>query len=315
MELAWFVGVDWGSQTHQACVIDVAGKLLGERAFEHGGQGLSEMADWVVSFAAGAADQVGVAIETPRGPVVESLMERGFAVHAINPKQLDRFRDRLSPAGAKDDRRDARVLASALRTDPHCLRRLEPTDPAIVELREWSRISEELTRERTRQANRMREQLWRYYPQLLAATSDDIAAPWALALWRRLPTPAAAQRVREATLAKLLQQHRIRRVDAATLRERLRAPAVRVAPGAAEAAAAHVRLVAERLVLINRQLGHARRQLDRLVHQFAEAAPAEDPDAPAETEPEPSPPPPDAAILLSLPGVGHRRPRYAACRG
>ena len=278
MELAWFVGVDWGSQTHQACVIDVAGKLLGERAFEHGGQGLSEMADWVVSFAAGAADQVGVAIETPRGPVVESLMERGFAVHAINPKQLDRFRDRLSPAGAKDDRRDARVLASALRTDPHCLRQLEPTDPAIVELREWSRISEELTRERTRQANRMREQLWRYYPQLLAATSDDIAAPWALDLWRRLPTPAAA------------------------LRERLRAPAVKVAPGAAEAAAAHVRLVAERLVLINRQLGHARRQLDRLVHQFAEAAPAEDPDAPAETEP--SPPPPDAAILLSLPGVG-----------
>ena len=272
MELAWFVGVDWGSQTHQACVIDVAGKLLGERAFEHGGQGLSEMADWVLSVAAGEADQVGVAIETPRGPVVESLMERGLAVHAINPKQLDRFRDRLSPAGAKDDRRDARVLASALRTDPHCLRRLEPTDPAIVELREWSRISEELTRERTRQANRMREQLWRYYPQLLAATSDDIAAPWALDLWRRLPTPAAAQRVREATLAKLLQQHRIRRVDAAVLRERLRAPAVRVAPGAAEAAAAHVRLVAERLVLINRQLGHARRQLDRLVHQLAEPA-------------------------------------------
>ena len=304
MKLAWFVGVDWGSQTHQACVIDVAGKLLGERAFEHGGQGLSEMADWVVSFAAGAADQVGVAIETPRGPVVESLMERGLAVHAINPKQLDRFRDRLSPAGAKDDRRDARVLASALRTDPHCLRRLEPADPAIVELREWSRISEELTRERTRQANRMREQLWRYYPQLLAATSDEVAAPWALDLWRRLPTPAAAQRVREATLAKLLQQHRIRRVDAATLRERLRAPAVRVAPGAAEAAAAHVRLLAERLVLINRQLGHARRQLDRLVHQLAEPASADDPDMPAEAEPASSNAPSDAAILLSLPGVG-----------
>ena len=304
MELAWFVGVDWGSQTHQACVSDVAGKLLGERAFEHGGQGLSEMADWILSFTAGKAEQVGVAIETPRGPVVESLMERGFAVHAINPKQLDRFRDRISPAGAKDDRRDARVLASALRTDPHCLRRLEPTDPAIVELREWSRLSEEITRERVRQANRMREQLWRYYPQLLAATSDDVAASWALALWRRLPTPVAAQRVREATLAKLLKQHRIRRVDAATLCDRLRAPAVRVAPGAAEAAAAHVRLIAERLVLVNRQLAHARSQLDRLVHQLAEAAPAEDPDAPAESEPEPSPPPPDAAILLALPGIG-----------
>ena len=94
-------------------------------------------------------------------------MERVFAVYSINPKQLDRFRDRMSPAGAKDDRRDARLLASALRTDPDCLRRLEPTDPAIVKLREWSRVGEELTRERVSLANRMRQQLWRYYPQFL----------------------------------------------------------------------------------------------------------------------------------------------------
>ena len=65
----------------------------------------------LLSFAAGDAGEVGVAIETPRGPVVESSMEHGFAVHSINPKQLDRFRDRFSPAGAKDDRQDARVLA------------------------------------------------------------------------------------------------------------------------------------------------------------------------------------------------------------
>ena len=303
LNLAWFAGVDWGSQTHQACVLDTTGKVLGERAFEHGGQGLSDMADWLCSFAAGEAGAVGVAVETPRGPVVESLMERGFAVHSINPKQLDRFRDRFSPAGAKDDRRDARVLASALRTDPHCLRRLEPTDPVIVELREWSRISEDLTRERTRLANRVREQLWRYYPQFLAAVGDDVAAPWTLELWSRLPTPAAAQRVREATLAKLLRQHRIRRLDAATLRDRLRAPAVRLAPGAAEAAAAHVRLVAERLVLVNRQLADTRRQLDRLVRELAEDAPTDDPEASSETEPT-SFEPADAAILRSLPGIG-----------
>ena len=305
LKLAWFAGVDWGSQTHQVCVLDSAGKVRGERAFEHGGAGLSEMADWLLAFAAAEeAGEIGVAVETPRGPVVESLMERGFVLHSINPKQLDRFRDRFSPAGAKDDRRDARVLASALRTDPHCLRRLEPTDPAVIELREWSRISEDLTRERTRLANRMREQLWRYYPQFLAAIGDDIAAPWTLALWRSLPTPAAAQRVRETTLAKLLKQHRIPRIDAATLRGRLRVPAVQVAPGAAEAAAAHVRLVAERLVLVNRQRVHARGQLDRLVRQFAEAAPVDAPKASAEAEPGLPEEPPDAAILMSLPGIG-----------
>jgi hypothetical protein len=32
-------------------------------------------------------------------------------------KQLDRFRDRYSVAGAKDDKRDAMVLADSLRTD------------------------------------------------------------------------------------------------------------------------------------------------------------------------------------------------------
>ena len=233
LKLAWFAGIDWGSRKHQACVLDAAGNVLGEREFEHGGAGLSQMADWLLSFAAGDEGEVGVAIETPRGPVVESLMERGFAVHSINPKQLDRFRDRFSPAGAKDDRRDARVLASALRTDPHCLRRLEPTDPAVIELREWSRLDEDLARERVRLANRMRQQLWRYYPQFLDAVDDDVAAPWALDLWQRLPTPRAGHRVREVTLTRVLKQHRIRRIDAATLRARLRAPSVKLAPGAA----------------------------------------------------------------------------------
>ena len=145
----------------------------------------------------------------------------------------------------------------------------------------------------------MREQLWRYYPQFLAAIDDDVATPWALDLWRRLPTPTAAQRVREATLARVLKQHCIGRIDAATLRGPLRAPAIRVAPGTAEAAAAHIRLVTERLALVNRQLAHARSQLDLLVRQFAEAAPAEDPNAPAEADPGPSKEP--AAAVSTAP--------------
>ena len=69
---------------------------------------------------------VAVAIEVPHGPVVDALLDRGFAVHAINPKQLDRLRDRISVAGAKDDRRDARVAAAGLRTDPHLFRPVRP---------------------------------------------------------------------------------------------------------------------------------------------------------------------------------------------
>ena len=49
MKLEWFVGVDWGTQKHQACVVDADGAVVGERAFEHGGEGLSAMADWLLS--------------------------------------------------------------------------------------------------------------------------------------------------------------------------------------------------------------------------------------------------------------------------
>ena len=98
--LEYFAGVDWGSETRQVCIVDGEGTILGERTFGHGGAGLAEMADRLVAKANAEAPVIGTAIETPHGPAVETPMERGFAVHSLNPKQLDRFRDRFSPAGA-----------------------------------------------------------------------------------------------------------------------------------------------------------------------------------------------------------------------
>ncbi len=243
----WFAGVDWGSEQHQACLLDAAGKVVGERAFAHAGAGLAALCDWLVSMA-GDSGSVAVAIEVPHGPVVDALLDRGFAVHAINPKQLDRLRDRISVAGAKDDRRDARVAASGLRTDPHLFRPVAVSDPVVVELREWSRLAEELQQERVRLANRVRQQLWRYYPQLLEL-ADDVAAEWVLELWTMAPTPDKAARLREATVAKLLKQHRIRKLDAETALGILRQPAITVAADVTEAAVLHLRSLVARLRL------------------------------------------------------------------
>src|SRR3954462_13726949 len=191
--VSWFAGVAWGSERHQVCLLDAAGQVVDERAFRHGGAGLAALCDWLLS-GAGEPGRVAVAIEVPHGPVVDALLDRGFAVHAINPKQLERLRDRVSLAGAKDDRRDARVAAGGLRTDPHLFRPVEAGDPAVIALREWSRLEEELQQERTRLSNRIRQQLWRYYPQLLAV-SDDVTAEWVLDLWTLAPTPAKAARL------------------------------------------------------------------------------------------------------------------------
>ena len=54
------------------------------------------MAVWLSSTSGRVPAQIHIAIEVPHGPVVETLIERGFKVHAINPKQMDRFRDRFT---------------------------------------------------------------------------------------------------------------------------------------------------------------------------------------------------------------------------
>jgi transposase len=292
--IEWWVGIDWASQTHRVCVLDADSKVIGERDVAHGGGELTALCDWLIEKTGAPPDRIAIAIETPHGPVVEALLERGFVLHAINPKQLDRFRDRFGPAGAKDDSRDAHVLGHSLRTDPQAYRRLAVEDPVIVELREWSRMAEDLQQERNRLANRLREQLWRYYPQALEL-SDDLAADWFLALWHQVPTPAKAAKVRKATIADILRTHRIRRIEAEEVLRILRQKPLCVAPGTVAAASAHIRIVMARLRLVNGQIRAAHRKLDELCARLEAAAPGE-PGQPAEQR--------DVAILRSLPGIG-----------
>jgi len=260
---------------------------------------LAEMADWLIATSGGAPSMIHVAIEVPHGPIVETLLERGFNVYAINPKQLDRFRDRFSPAGAKDDSRDAEVLGDALRTDMRAFRKVELAEAILVELREWSRIADDLTTDKNRLANRLREQLWRYYPQMLELEAD-ITAEWMLDLWEALPTPAKATRVRESTVKKILKDHRIRRIDAAQALAILRKPAVVVAPGTIEAATAHIRTLIASLRLVNEQLKGAHRQLEILCARLAEPVEKTDEEADAGQMSEQR----DVAILASMPGNG-----------
>jgi transposase len=294
-EAQWFAGIDWASREHRVCLVDAGGKIVGERGFAHGGAGLAELCAWLLTITGAVPAAIAVAIEVPHGPIVETLLERGFQVYAINPKQLDRFRDRFTVAGAKDDRRDAHVLGDSLRTDQHCFRRLSTEDAMVVELREWSRMTEELQQERNRLANRVREQLWRYYPQALEI-GDDLAADWFLELWAAAPTPAKAARLRESTVDRILKRHRVRRIAAAKVVSLLRQKPLTVALGTAEAASAHIRAVAQRLTLVNHQIKQAHRRLDEL---FARMAENEGESAGGQSSEQR-----DVTILRSLPGVG-----------
>jgi hypothetical protein len=171
-------------------------------------------------------------------------------------------------------------------------RNVQASDPAIVELREWSRLAEELQQDRVRLGNRLRQQLWRYYPQFLELVGD-MAAEWLLELWAMAPTPDRAMRLRPAAIARLLKRHRIRRFDAAALLTILRKPTIPVAAGVTEAAVLHIRSLVARMRLMNQEVRTAEKKLDELLQTQID-------DAGCGQDGEPS----DAAILTSLPGIG-----------
>src|SRR5215470_6691906 len=181
----FYIGLDWGTARHQVCVLDAAGRRVAEQTIAHSGAGV---AAWLAELARYApTERLAVALEVPRGAVVDALLAHGCHVYALNPKQLDRFRDRQTVAGAKDDRRDAGVLADALRTDRGAFRALQPDDPRLGPLRELTRLARELGTESTRLTNRLREQLVRSLPQVLTLcpAADE---PWLWTLLERAST-------------------------------------------------------------------------------------------------------------------------------
>lgn len=288
MSYRLLVGVDWSTTTHQVCVVDPEGTVLRELEVEHRATAITGFADELIRMAGGAPEAVAVAIERPRGGLVEALLERGLHVYSLNPKQLDRFRDRHTVAGAKDDRLDAYVLGDALRTDRARFRQVDVDDPLIVQIRELSRVHEDLRAEENRLNNRLREQVHRCAPHLLGLcpSADE---PWFWALLERVMGRGKTL-PRRRSIEKLLKEHRIRRLSAEDVHTALQEPAMNLAPGTLDAVRTHIDLLLPRLRVTRDQVKNCQKQLERLLERVAQEDDREGPS--------------DIRILGSLPGVG-----------
>jgi len=291
----WFVGIDWAADAHEVCIIDRTGHVCERREVKHTVAALQAFVDALLERAEGDPSQVAIGIEMPRGAVVELCVERGYAVYAINPKQVDRFRDRFTVAGAKDDPRDAHVIGDALRTDPQAFRLVRLDHPLVIQLREWSRLDDDLRDDLMRLTNQLRDLVYRIAPGLLVLcpAADE---PWFWGLLEAASTPAAQRRLTKRRLERLLREHRIRRLSAAELHHVLQQPSVYTAPGVVDAVSAHLLMLLPRVMLVAEQRREAKRQLARLL----DALEAEMP--PAGDQREHS----DVAIVRSMPGIGTR---------
>ena len=134
-------------------------------------------------------------------------------------------------------------------------------------LRDCSRLHGQLTADKLRLTNQVREILWRYYPQFLEIYSD-LSRLWVLELWMLAPTPHKAKHLRLSSIERLLKKHRIRCIDAKTVKQCLTAPSVAVAAATTQGAVFQLKSVIERLTVVIRQLKETQREMDRLIDEY-----------------------------------------------
>jgi len=278
-----FVGIDWSERHHDVCVMDVEGRVLAKGRVPEGVDGVGRLHEMVAAHAEEPSEVV-VGIELDRGLLVGALVAAGYAVHAVNPLSVDRYRDRHRTSGAKSDPGDARVLADLVRTDRHLHREVAGDSELAEAMKVLARAHQGLIWSRQRHLNQLRNALREFYPAALEAFGTDLASVDALAVLDVAPTPTEGRSLSTARIAAALKRggrrrritERAEEIKAALRSSQLEAPAV-VARAYGEVVRSTVRIVAEMTAQIETLAG--------------------DLDASFEGHP-------DAEILRGLPGLG-----------
>ena len=286
-----FAGFDWASDHHDVVVLDGAGKVLLELRFDDDAAGWAGFAQSLSQKLGLDLGRVAVAVETNNGPAVERLLAMGCAVYPLNPKTAERFRERKSNAGCKDDRLDALSFSDALRTDGHGWRRLKSDDPITQELRLLCRDEIALIAQRTALVNQLRAALREYYPAALEAFDDWVSeGPWAFI--QAFPTPQQLIRAGKRRWEKFLHAHGLYRPETYAKRLEIFARADQFCgtPPVTRAKSRLATTLAGQLLLLEKQLTQYRQSIQELFGQH-----------------------PDHDIFDSLPGAGPKiAPRLAS---
>lgn len=225
-----------------------------------------------------------VAIETDRGTWVQALIGAGYEVFAINPRQVDRFKDRYGTSGAKSDKGDAHALADMVRLDRAQLRPVAGDSGQAQAVKVVARTHQTLIWERTRTMQRLRTALREYFPAALTAFAElGLSGADTLELLVKAPTPQVAARLSRAQIRGALTRARRRDADdkAARIQAALRTPHLGQGEVVAAAYAATTVALAQLIQALNIQIAALEEQVKAHFHAH-----------------------PDAEIYLSMPGIG-----------
>src|SRR5213593_3237229 len=201
----YYMGVDWADEFHQVWVSDSQGKKVAEMKIEQSPKGMSELGRWLHERKAEDIE-LWAAIEKPHGRIVDFLLDHGVVVYPVNPKVLDRARDRFRMSQSKSDPFDAWVLSEFLRTDHGHLRPLRPNSEQAQELKILTRDQQRMVRHKTRLLNQLKITLKEYYPRPVEVFGD-LESRIAVDFLKQYPTPAALSKLNRKQWNRFAEQH------------------------------------------------------------------------------------------------------------
>ena len=219
----YYMGVDWADRSHQVYVSDESGRKIKEVEVQQTAEGLAELGRWLDESRSHGIE-LWAAIEKPEGRIVDFLLDHGVVVYPVNPKALDRARDRFRMSQSKSDSFDAYVLAEFLRTDHGHLRALQPSSAEGQELKMLTRDYQRLVRQKSRLLNQIGITLKEYYP-LALEVFESLDSQIALDFLKAYPTPqAASQLTRRGWKRFATREHRLSEARCNELWEKLNQP-------------------------------------------------------------------------------------------
>jgi transposase len=293
-DCAAFVGIDWADQEHAVCLIDSEMQTPELSVLVQDPEAIDE---WVAEIQRRYPGQkVAVCLEQKRGALVYALMKFDCLVLVpINPKQLSRFRDAMGPSGAKDDPRDASLLAELLMKHSEHLRAWLPDDVDTRRIRLLGEDRRNLVDARTALTNRLKSLLKQYFPLALLVSGTRIYGELACQLLMRYPSLDKLQAASDDELGAFYREHHCYRPQLVAKRLQLirQARPLTTDPAILEASVLAVEILLKQLVTLNQGID----QYDMRIATGMQVHP-------------------DASIFESLPGAGAAMaPRLLAAMG
>ncbi|MHB8696075.1 MAG: IS110 family RNA-guided transposase [Solirubrobacteraceae bacterium] len=187
-----WIGVDAHKAVHEAIAIDHDG-VIGQRRLPNTAAAWAELLEWATQWperiwAIEGAWYLG------RG-LAQYLAAHGERVHEVNGRWTAQRRRGMRTPG-KNDRLDARSVATLLREEAQTLPRVYPEDDELAAVELWSHSQAELTKDLTRLMNRLHELLLQCDPQY-KATLPALTTKAAIAALQTYTAPGSGVLARE----------------------------------------------------------------------------------------------------------------------